>query len=404
MAKQVFEGVKVVDFGWIVVGPSAPHYMAQHGATVVRIESMTRLDGCRLLAPHKDFTPGINRSGFFPVINDSKYGISLNLNHPKGPEVAKRLVQWADVAVEGMTTGTMKKWGLDYEELRKIKPDIIMISTCQQGQYGPHATYGGIGAHMSGLAGYHALVGWPDRDPAQVYGAYVDFPNCHLIGILVMAALDYRRRTGKGQYIDLSQLEGVLQFEVTPILDYTVNKRVLTRMGNRNPYAAPHGIYPCRGEDRWCAIAVSTDEEWQAFCQVIGNPEWTSDPKFTTFLARKQNEDDLDRLVAEWTANLIAEEVMNVMQAAGVAAGVVKTGEDLFNDPQLQHRNYLVVLNHGEIGPHSYQAPQFKLSKTPGEVRMPGPCLGEHNEYVYKELLGMSADEIADLMSEEVLQ
>ena len=403
MGSQAFEGVKVVDFGWIGVGPSVGQYLGDHGATVVRVESNTRLDALRILPPFKDQQLGINRSAFFAIINASKYGISLNLSHPKGIEVAKRLVKWADVVTEGMTPGTMKKLGLDYEELKKVKPDIIMLSTTQQGQYGPHAHFGGHGGLMASLAGFFSLTGYPDGDPAMVYGAYVDFVNFHLVGALVIAALDYRRRTGKGQYIDHSQIEGALQFLASPLLDYGVNRRVLTRMGNRDPYAAPHGVYPCRGEDKWCAIAVFSDGEWQAFCRVIGNPDWITEPKFATLLSRKENEDELDRLVGEWIANFTAEEVMTVMQAAGVPAAAVKNPEEVFNDAQLKHRGYFVMLEHPEIGLHSYHGAQFKLSKTPAQLR-PAPCLGEHNEYVYKELLGMSADEIADLMAEEVLQ
>lgn len=403
MGRQIFEGIKVVDFGWIGVGPVAAQYLAEHGATVVRIESNTNIDQLRLLPPFKDLQPGINTSAFYTRYNNSKYGITLNLSHPKGVEVAKRLVKWADVVVEGMTPGTMKKWGLDYEELKKIKPDIIMLSTCQQGQYGPHHTFGGYGALTRSLAGFDALTGWPDRDPAQTYGAYTDFLNYRFVGIAVMAALDCRRRTGKGQYIDNSQFEGALQYLGPVIADYAVNGRILSRMGNRVPNAAPHGTYPCRGEDRWCAIAVFTDADWEAFCQVMGNPDWTKDSRFATFLARKQNEDELDRLVGEWTRGYTAEQLMAVLQASGVAAGIVEKSEDLHNDPQLKHREHFVMLEHPVIGYHAYEIGRYKLSKTPAQIR-PAPCIGEHNEYVYKELLGMSDDEIADLMAEGVFE
>jgi benzylsuccinate CoA-transferase BbsF subunit len=182
-------------------------------------------------------------------------------------------------------------------------------------------------------------------------------------------------------------------------MDYMLNGRVLGRMGNRCTYAVPHGVYRCKGEgERWCAIAVSTDEEWRSFCKVIGNPEWTRESRLATFVGRKENEDELNAFVEEWTINLPPEEVMKRMQAAGVPAGVVESGEDLVADPQLNHRGTHVILEHPEIGPHIYHPPPYRFSKTPTELTMPAPCLGQHNEYVLKEILGMSDEEVADLV------
>jgi benzylsuccinate CoA-transferase BbsF subunit len=215
----------------------------------------------------------------------------------------------------------------------------------------------------------------------------------------LIAALIYKRKTGKGQFIELSQLETTLQFLAPPLMDYMINGRIMTRMGNRSPYAAPHAIYRCQGEgEKWCAIVVSNEEEWDNFCRVIGNPAWTRDHKFTTFRARKENEDKLNEFVEEWTANHSPEEVMTRLQEAGVAAGVVESGEDLVADPQLNHRGTHVILEHPEIGPHIYQPPPYKLSKTPSQLTMPAPCLGQHNEYILKEVLGMSDEEVSDLL------
>jgi crotonobetainyl-CoA:carnitine CoA-transferase CaiB-like acyl-CoA transferase len=215
----------------------------------------------------------------------------------------------------------------------------------------------------------------------------------------LIAALIYRRKTGKGQYIELSQLECSTQFLAPPIMDYMINGRILGRMGNRSAYAAPHGIYHCQGEgEKWCAIAVYNDEEWRNFCDVIGNPEWTKDSRFATFMGRKENEDELDAFVDGWTVNYPPEEVMRRMQEAGVPAGVVESGEDLVADPQLNHRGTHITLEHPEIGPHIYHPPPYRFSKTPHELTMPAPCLGQHNEYVLKEILGMSDEEIADLV------
>jgi len=404
MARHIFEGIKAVDFGWVGVGPVATQQLAFHGATVVRVESALKPDTLRMGPVFKDSIPDPDRSIFFTGANQNKYGITLNLRHPRAREVALRLVKWADVITSGFTPGVMERWGLSYEECRKVNPGIIMLSTCMQGQTGPHRLYRGYGIQMGALSGFYYITGWPDRYPSPIFGAYTDFINHRLTALLVMGALDYRRRTGKGQYIDQSQFEGALQFLAPPILDYAINKRVMERMGNRDPYAAPHGAYPCRGEDRWCVFAVFTDWEWHSFCKVIGDPEWTRDPRFTTLSARKENEDELDAFVSEWTRNYIPEQVMAMMQADGVAAGVVLRAEDVHSDPQLEHRPHYVTMTHTVIGPHRYGLHAHKLSKTPAESFRPAPCLGEHNEYVYGELLGMSEDEIADLVEEGVLE
>lgn len=256
---------------------------------------------------------------------------------------------------------------------------------------------------MTALSGFNHITGWPDRPPAGPAGPYTDFVARHFSTLAILAALDYHRRTGKGQYIDMSQYESSIHFMAPLLLEYVTNQRVAHRMGNRCTHAAPHGAYRCRGNDRWCVIAVFTDEEWDCFCTVIGNPPWTADPKFNTLLARKENECELDSLVEQWTINHSPEEVMNLMQAAGVAAGVVQTGEDILeHDPQLKHRHFFWELDHPEVG--RYRAPRaaFILSKAPCEVRR-APLLGEHNEYVLKEVLGMSDEEISELVIEGII-
>jgi benzylsuccinate CoA-transferase BbsF subunit len=404
MDRHIFEGINAVDFGWVGVGPVATQYLSAHGATVVRVESALRPDTLRMGPVFKDAISHPDRSIFFTGPNKNKYGITLNMAHPRAREVALRLVKWADVITAGFTPGVMERWGLSYEECCKVNPGVIMLCTCMQGQTGPHKLYRGYGIQMGALAGFYYITGWPERYPTTIFGAYTDFINYRFTGSLIMGALDYRRRTGKGQYIDQSQFEGSLQFLAPPILDHEINQRVMERMGNRDPYAAPHGAYPCRGEDRWCVIAVFTDREWYSFRSVIGDPEWTRDPRFATLSARKENEDELDSLVAVWTENYTPEQVMVMMQAEGVAAGVVQRAEDVHNDPQLKQRPHYETLTHSVIGPHRYASQAYKLSKTPGESFRAAPCLGEHNEYVYGELLGMSHEEIADLVEDGVLE
>jgi len=406
MRSQALEGLKVGDFSWYIAGPSIPMWLAHHGAEVIRIESSTRPDEIRGIEPFKDGIPGINRSGCFANYNSNKYGITLNLNHPKGVEVARRIVAWADIVVENFTPGTMRrKWGLGYEGIRKIKADSIMVSTSPLGQTGPEAQQAGFGLELVSRGGFTQFVGWPDQEAVGIGGyPYTDTVTPPIAVIAIMAALEYRRRTGKGQYIDLSQHEVAVQHLAPALLDYTVNGREGGRIGNHHPYAAPHGVYRCQGDDRWCTIAVFTDDEWEAFCKVIGKPTWTGDPKFATLLARKENEEELDRLVEDWTVNFPPKEVMNKIQAAGVAAGVVQSGKDLIEDPQLKHRHHFWYLNHPEMGLCAYDGPPFKLSETPAELRMPAPCLGEHTEYVCTQILGMSDQEFIGLLTEGVFE
>ena len=404
MEKGALAGIKVLDFTWVNAGPGMTRHLALHGATVVHIESETRVDPIRLTSPYKDGKPGINRTAAFTAVNTNKYGITLNVNHPRGKEVFKRLVRWSDVLVENHTPGFMQKLGLGYDELVKVRPDLIMLQSSNQGQTGPQARVKGFGIHLEGLAGFTYLSGWPDKDPVVMAGLVTDWFSGHLGVCALLAALDYRQRTNEGQYIDISQCEAGFQLLAAPFLDYTVNGRVAERRGSRLPYAAPHNIYPCRGEDCWCAITVFSDEEWGGFCEAAENAEWTREPRFATLLGRKENEEELDRLVTEWTRKFSAEEVMRKLQAKGVRAGVVMNTRDLHQDPQLEYRRHFVEMEHREIGKHRYEDESYRLSETPAEFRMAAPCLGEHNYYVYTDILGMSDEEFTELLAEGIFE
>ncbi|MDY6842979.1 MAG: CoA transferase [Thermodesulfobacteriota bacterium] len=405
MKKQIFEGIKVLDFTWVGVGPITIKNLSDHGAFVIHVESHTRPETLRMAAPFKDGTPDPNKAAFMANYNSSKYGISLDLNTDKGIELAKRfLTEWKpDIMAESYSPKAMENWGLTYEDVKKIRPDIIYFSACQQGHFGPHRMFAGYGMMMAALGGYANITGWPDRLPAIPYGAYTDFISPFYGSIALVAALDYRRKTGKGQYLDLSQLECGQQFLAPALIDYELTGREICRNGNRHEYASPHAVFPCKGEEQWCCIAVFTDQEWTCFCDVIGNPEWTTEERFQTLHRRKQNEDELEHLIAEWTKNFTPHEVMIMMQEKGVPAGMVHPPSGLFEDPQLTHREFFVELDHTEIGPHKYDGLTTILSKTPGKLRMPAPCLGEHNEYIYKEILGLNDDEIGDLLVEGVI-
>lgn len=398
LPKQALQGLKVVDFSWMIAAPLLTKYLADHGATVVRIESKTNLDTGRVTGPKKEGPANVNSGGMFAFINSNKYSFSLNLKHPEGVRIARQLIAWGDVFIESFAPGTMEKWGFTYEALTRIKPDIIMLQSSMLGQTGPHARDRGFGLTLTGFTGFTHLTGWPDRGPTSPYGAYTDLIVPLFGAGAILSALEYRRRTGKGQYIDLSQYEAGVQFATSPILDYVVNGREGNRVGNRSACAAPHAAYRCRGDDRWCAVAVFTGAEWEAFGQAIGGPGWTKESRFSTLAGRKENEDELDKLVEAWAVTLGAEEVMNAMQSHGIAAGVVQTAEDLLNDPQLSHRNYFWWLEHGELGLFPHAGQPFSLSGTPAQAR-PSPCLGEHTEMVCKQILGLSDGEFTRLLN-----
>jgi benzylsuccinate CoA-transferase BbsF subunit len=394
---DVFEGVKIAEFAWVIVGPSTSRYLAEHGATVVKIESHKRLDTLRGTSPFAGNTPTPDSSMAFGRHNPNKYSVSIDLQHPNGRKLAWKLVQWADILTESFSPGTMEKWGLGYEEVKKVRPDIIYLSSSMQGRGGPHSAYAGYGMNAVNLCGFTEVSGWPDRMPSAPHGAYTDYVNARFNALGLIAALDYRDRTGKGQYIEQSQFETSLHFFSPPIMDYQTNNRVMQRDGNSSPQAAPHGVFACRGDDRWIAIAVLNNDHWQRFCRAIGEPGLSIEKEYATLSDRKTNEDELDKIITSWTMKYAAEEAEKILQEAGVPAHVVEKHSEVYQDPQLKHRHYFVPLEHPVMGRQSYE-PQscFLLSKTPREVNKPSPCLGEHNGYVFKNLLGMSDEEIAE--------
>ncbi|MDO8636331.1 MAG: CoA transferase [Dehalococcoidia bacterium] len=401
---QALEGVKIVDFTWVLTGPLTVKYLANFGADAIKIESRARLDFSRVTIPYKDGVQGVNRSGPFQVFNGGKRSLALNMSHPRGRELAKKMVAWADVVVDNFTPGTMDKWGMGYLDLTKIKSDIIMLSASLQGNSGPHYQHPGYGWNLSGLAGFNYLTGWPDRSPVSPHIAYTDWVAPVYGVIAIMAAMEYRRRTGKGQQIDLSQFETGVSFLSAPMLDYAVNENVQSRRGNRSNGAAPHNAYPCRGNEQWCTIAVLTEEEWQGLCRVMGNPAWGTDPRFSNLQKRKENEDELDRLVASWTITLSAGEVMNRLQAVGVPSGKVQTNRDLIEgDSHLRERGFFSYLQHPEIGTTLIPREPMLMDVTPPRCRR-APSLGEDTEYICREILGVSEAEYAELKAAKVLE
>ncbi len=393
MKRKLLDGIRVVDFTWALSGPISTKHLSDLGAEVIKVETRVRLDIQRTGS----------QFGSFNQHNTGKLAITINLKMPRGLELMKQLIAKSDIVVENFAGGSMAKMGLGYDVLKEIKPDIIMVSSCMQGQTGPFARHPGIGFRLTALSGFNHITGWPDRQPGWI-GAYTDFiaPRYNILG--VMAALEYRNRTGKGMYVDVSQFEAGIQFMGSLLADYYVNKQEVNRMGNESADAAPHNAYRCLGEDRWCAISVFTEQEWASFCEAIGKPALARDARFATLAARKQNELELDRMVTEWTSTRSAEDVMNALQAAGVPAGVLETGEDLMDhDPQLKFRRFFTELEHPEVGKYrTNSGAHFLLSKCDYDV-IRAPLLGEHNEYVFKDILGVPADEYDRLVADGVI-
>ena len=394
---EAFAGLKVVDFSWVAVGPITGKALADHGATVVRVESSTRIDYVRTLVPFKDGQPGINRSHYVNNLNSSKLGVALNLATPEGKALARRLADWADVVVENFTPGTMKRLGLDYDTLSRDRPDLIMISTCLLGQTGPWASFAGYGPHGAAISGLHYLTGWPGRPPTGPNGPYTDVIAPRYSVSTLAAAILERRRTGLGQHIDVSQVESAMHFLEPLVLDQTVNGRTAPPAGLDSAQACPHGVYPTQGIERYVAIAVETPEQWRAL-RSVAPLEAFADPRYDELNERLAARDKLDDALSAWTAGWERRELESLLVNAGVPASVVQRMTELHEDPQLAERGYFVTLNHSEIGPMQYDGLVTRFSAKKEMLHSASPCVGEHTEYVMSQILGLSLDEIADLM------
>ena len=394
--------LKVLDFSWVGVGPITTKYLADHGATVVRVESHARLDVVRLGPPWHDAKPGIEQSQFYASYNTSKYGIALDLSRPEARAIARRLAAWADVVVESFTPHVLRGWGLGWDDLRELNPRLVMMSTCLQGQTGPHAEYPGFGQLMAALSGFYEISGWPDRAPAPPYGAYTDFIVPRLAATALLAAIDHQRRTGEGQYLDVSQFEASLHFLAPALLQHALDGTVARRDGNASDHAAPHGAYPCAGDDGWIALSVRGETEWRAFCAVLERPDWPTDPRFATHAARVAAREALDAVVAAATAAWDDHELTTRLQTAGVAAGPVASALDLHADPVLAGWGFFQWLEHPARPPAPYEGHALRLAETPGRLRAAAPALGEHTALVFREVLGLSDAEIARLVDAKI--
>ena len=387
------QDIRVLDFTWIHAGPSATRILSDQGAEVIKVESNNALSVVG--GPASATARGLGQRHNW---NAGKLSISLNMKTTQGIDIAKRLVAVSDVVAENFSGRVMPSWGLDYDSIRAINPSVIMLSMSGLGRTGPWKDRVSYGQTLQAWSGFTELTGFPDTDPSGPASAYSDAVGGMAGAQAVLLALLHRSRTGRGQWLDVSQFESLTSLLDTLALDMSVNgsAAVSTRTGNRLPHGggAPHGAYRCRGEDRWVAITIFSDEEWRALVDALGCPQWTQDERFATSDAREQNADALDALVNSWTAQHTAEEVMALLQSAGVAAGVVQTGEDLSRDPQLKERGFFrrVPDHQGEL--RTIESAPYKMSRTPGSVTRGAPAFAADMTYVLRELLGMSDDEV----------
>ncbi len=398
------DDVKILDFMWVLAGPSATRVLADHGATVVRVESTRRIDTARTLAPFHDGRPGAERSALFHNTNASKRMLTLDPTRPEGRAVIIDLVRWADVVTESFKPGVMRRWSLDYEALRTVKPDLVMLSTCLMGQTGPWASFAGYGNLAAAISGFSHLGGWPDRPPAGPFSAYTDYVSPRFVAVAILAALEHRRRTGEGQSIDLAQAEASLHFLGPALLDHTVNHRLPERVGNRDPDLVPHGVYPAAGQDRWVAVAVDGDASFAALCAAMERPALATDARFASVAARRVHEGELDAAVAAWTGAREAGELERRLQAHGVAASAVQDSAALCADPQLAHRGHFLTVPHADLGRTTIEGSRFRLSRTPAGVPDDAPTYGRDTAYVLSELLGYDEARITELAVSGVLE
>jgi benzylsuccinate CoA-transferase BbsF subunit len=406
MGNLPLQGIRITDFSWLGAGSYTTKILADMGADVIKIETSTRLDSLRMGAPYKDGKAGVNRSGYFADRNTSKRSVTLDMKHPRALGLIRKLIEQSDIVANNFTPGVMEKFGLGYPQVSAMKPDIIYLAMSMQGAEGPERDYLGYGSSIVSLTGLQHLTGMPGREPAGTGTNYPDhIPNpCHA-AFALLAALRYRRRTGRGQYIDLAQLEPTIALLGPTLHDLTVNGRNHACNGNQHEWAAPHGVYPCAGEDRWIAIAAMDDRQWVALVEVLGSPAWAAEARWNGAVARQRDCEELDRLLARETVKWGAEKLMAALQARGVSAGVVQNTEDVIkHDPQLAHRGHWIKLNHAEMGEALYNAPPFRFSRTPVELHAPAPLLGEHTREVCVGLLGLSDAEVDELIARGVLK
>ncbi len=400
VSEQALDGLKVVEFGSYAAGPHVGKMLANFGATVVHVESVGRPDGFRLqYPPFKDGKPGIDASGCFAYFNDSKFGVTVDLKNEAGLGLARQLTDWCDIVIENMRPGVMDRLGLGFDTLRLDHPGLIMLSTCNMGQTGPRADTPGFGSQLTALAGMCSLTGDSAGPPMLLYGPYIDFIASTLGAAAVLAALERRRRSGEGSYLDVSQYECGLMFLAGPLLAYHDSGRIAERVGNADPDASPHGAWPCRNAG-WLAVSCWSGAEFTRLCEAIDRPDLAAEPGLATLGGRHAAGARIEQAIANWTCERDAPAAAEVLQHAGIHAHAVSSVADLFSDPQLQARRQWRRRPHAVLGTPVCGFPAFDLSDTPGEIGSAAPLLGEHNRHVFCDLLGLDPLRYDDLRAQ----
>ena len=391
---QALTGLKVLEFGGYAAAPHIGKLLGNFGAATIHMESKQRPDGFRIqYPPFKDDRPGYNRSGCFAFFNDSKYSVTVDLKKPAGVALTRRMAQWCDLIVENMRAGVMERLGLGFAALAALNPRLVMLSTCNMGQTGPRADQPGFGSQLTALAGMCNLTGVPEGPPMLLYGPYIDYISSLLGASAALAAVIRSRKSGKGALIDLAQYECGLTFMGAALQDYFAGGRLAERCGNDDPVAVPHGAYRC-GDGGWVALSCWSETDFASLADAMGAAALARDPRFVSAAARRANRKELDAVIAAWTARHGgAEAVAETLQAAGIAAYPVVTMAGLFRDPQLFARRQFRVRRHPEMGDHAYCFPGFDLAEAPGDIVGPAPCVGADNDFVFRDLIGLSEAE-----------
>jgi crotonobetainyl-CoA:carnitine CoA-transferase CaiB-like acyl-CoA transferase len=401
MNDGALKGVRIADFGHVLAGPYLTMLLGALGAEVIKIETRKRPDEQRVQHGAGASSDYESSSNFFEI-NLNKLSVSLDLSTKRGAELARRIVGISDIVMENMRPGVMDKLGLGYKDLVKVKPDIIMLSLSGYGGTGPYRAYTAYAPCFSCFGGQAHLTGYEDAEPNTLTSS-CDSRAGTAGAFAILAALNLREQTGQGQYIDLSSSEVLNAMVGDQMMDYAMNGRSPTRHGNHDPILAPHNCYRCQGDDNWVSIAVGTDAEWDGLCRAMGNPDWCRDPAFATALGRWQDQNRLDQLIQEWTAKHGHYELMQLLQNNGVAAMPSFKAEDLFSDPHSAARGAITEVDHPVLGTRKAITPPWKLSETPAGVVRTAPLLGEHNDYVLRDLLGIPEDELRRLQEEKVV-
>lgn len=395
MVGQILDGVRILDFTWMLAGPYTTRILADFGAEVIKIQSEKTAKGAES-----------NLSAYFNAWNRNKRSITLNLGHPKAREIVLKLVSISDIVIENFSPRVMSNWGLNYETLSKVRPDLIMVSISAMGQTGPWKDFVAFGQTIQALSGMTFLSSFTKDSPSGLGYAYADVISGLYGAIAVLAGLQYRDLTGEGQYIDLSELEALCTLLGPTLMDLSVHHQEILPKGNRSDdlMAAPYGCYRCLGEDRWCVIAVFNEDQWQNFCQVMGNPDWTQEERFSTIAKRKDHSEELDAFIGQWTIQRSAEEVVFLLQGNGIPSGIVQDARDLAKDPQLIERGYFLSLRHPILGEMISDAQPIRFKNHSTAHWKAAPLLGQDNRYVFRELLGFSEEELSFYIERGVIQ